>query len=140
MFDIDRAVLKQQYQSELSDLATILNKYDDTNILLEGHTDSTGSEDHNLKLSERRAQSVADYIKTQNVNPARLAITGYGEAQPIADNETAEGRAKNRRVEVAIYANEKLKKKDDQVPIEDFTSLHRRAIQERQEESKKSCE
>jgi outer membrane protein OmpA-like peptidoglycan-associated protein len=110
MFDVDRAVLKDQYRGELSELSTILNKYEDTNILLEGHTDSTGSEEYNLELSKKRAQSVANYLATQNVNPTRFTIMGYGESQPIVSNETVEGRAQNRRVEVAIYANEKLKK------------------------------
>ena len=110
MFDVDKAFLKDQYKGELTELATILNKYEDTNILLEGHTDSTGSEDYNLGLSQRRAQAVANYLSTQNVNAARFTINGYGESQPIASNETTEGRAQNRRVEVAIYANEKLKK------------------------------
>ena len=110
MFDVERAVLKDQYTGELSELSTILNKYEDTNILLEGHTDSTGSEEYNLDLSKKRAQSVANYLATQNVNPTRFTIMGYGESQPIASNETVEGRAQNRRVEVAIFANDKLKK------------------------------
>jgi outer membrane protein OmpA-like peptidoglycan-associated protein len=110
MFDVDRAVLKDQYKGEISELATILNKYEDTNILLEGHTDSTGTEEYNLELSKKRSQSVANYLATQNVNPTRFTIMGYGESQPIASNETSEGRSQNRRVEVAIYANEKLKK------------------------------
>ena len=110
MFDVERAVLKDQYTGELSELSKILNKYEDTNILLEGHTDSTGSEEYNLDLSKKRAQSVANYLATQNVNPTRFTIMGYGESQPIAGNETVEGRAQNRRVEVAIFANDKLKK------------------------------
>jgi outer membrane protein OmpA-like peptidoglycan-associated protein len=110
MFDINRAVLKDQYRGELSELAAILNKYEDTNILLEGHTDSTGTEEYNLELSKKRSQSVGNYLATQNVNPTRFTIMGYGESQPIASNETSEGRTQNRRVEVAIYANEKLKK------------------------------
>jgi len=110
MFDVNRAVLKDEYKGELNELATILNKYEDTNILLEGHTDSRGSEEYNLDLSEKRAQSVANFMATQSVNPARFTMMGYGESQPIASNETVEGRSQNRRVEVAIYANEKLKK------------------------------
>jgi outer membrane protein OmpA-like peptidoglycan-associated protein len=82
----------------------------DTNILLEGHTDSTGSEEYNLELSRKRSQAVASYLATQNVNPTRFTTVGYGESQPIASNEIPEGRAQNRRVEVAIFANEKLKK------------------------------
>lgn len=110
MFDVDKATLKNAYKGELGELAKILNKYADTNILLEGHTDSTGSEEYNLELSEKRAQSVENFLTTQNVNPARFTIVGYGESQPIASNDTKEGRSENRRVEVAIYANEKLKK------------------------------
>lgn len=110
MFDTDKAVLKDTYKGELSELAGILNKYEDTNILLDGHTDSTGSEEYNLELSRRRAQAVGDYLAMQSVNSSRFTITGHGEAQPIATNDTVEGRAQNRRVEVAIYANEKLKK------------------------------
>jgi len=87
-----------------------LNKYDDTLILLEGHTDATGSDEYNLDLSKQRAQSVSNYLSTLQVNPTRFTIMGYGESQPIADNESVEGRAQNRRVEVAIYANDDLKK------------------------------
>lgn len=107
---MDRADLKAPYRGELSQLAAILNKYEDTNILLAGHTDSTGSDDHNLELSRRRADSVANYLASQNVNRARFSTEGYGKTDPVASNDTAEGRARNRRVEVAIWANEKLKK------------------------------
>jgi outer membrane protein OmpA-like peptidoglycan-associated protein len=110
LFDVDKAGLKHQSQTELAKLSVILNKYADTNIMLAGHTDSTGSEEHNLGLSRRRAQSVADYLTTQTVDPARFAVEGYGKSDPVASNDTAEGRAENRRVEVAIWANEKLKK------------------------------
>ncbi len=110
LFDVDQSNVKGQYQSELTELSRILNKYGDTNILLVGYTDSTGSEEYNLGLSEKRADSVANYLATQNVNSARFTTEGYGEAQPVATNDTAAGRAQNRRVEVAIWANEKLKK------------------------------
>ena len=110
LFDVDQADLKDDPKAELAELSTILNKYADTNILLAGHTDATGSDEHNLELSRRRAQSVADYLGTQNVSLDRIATEGYGKSQPVADNDTAEGRAQNRRVEVAIWANEKLKK------------------------------
>ena len=110
LFDVDKANLKDPYKGELSQLATILNKYEDTNILLAGHTDSTGSDEYNLELSRRRAQSVANFLATQNVNSARFSTQGYGKSDPIASNDTPEGRAQNRRVEVAIWANEKLKK------------------------------
>ena len=110
LFDVDQADLKNKSQTELAKLSGILNKYADTNIMLAGHTDSTGSEEYNLGLSRRRAQSVADYLTTQNVDPARFAVEGYGKSDPVASNDTATGRAENRRVEVAIWANEKLKK------------------------------
>jgi outer membrane protein OmpA-like peptidoglycan-associated protein len=110
LFDVDKSNLKDPYKGELSQLAVILNKYEDTNILLAGHTDSTGSDEYNFELSRRRAQSVASYLTTQNVNRARFTTEGYGKTDPVASNETAEGRAQNRRVEVAIWANEKLKK------------------------------
>ncbi|UCG53772.1 MAG: OmpA family protein [Candidatus Latescibacterota bacterium] len=110
LFDVDRATLKAASKSNLSNLATILNKYEDTEVLLEGHTDATGSDEYNLELSEKRAQSVANYLASLEVNPTRFTIMGYGEDQPVADNETETGRQQNRRVEVAIYANDKLKK------------------------------
>ncbi len=110
LFDVDKAALKPVSEENLASLAVILNKYDDTEILLEGHTDATGSEEHNLNLSRSRSQSVANYLAGHQVMETRFTIMGYGEAQPIAGNESAEGRALNRRVEVAIYANDKLKK------------------------------
>ena len=110
LFDVNKADLKDYSRSELVKLASILNKYDDTNILLAGHTDSTGSDQYNLELSRRRAQSVSEYLSIQNVTPDRFTVHGYGESDPVADNDTADGRAQNRRVEVAIWANEKLKK------------------------------
>jgi outer membrane protein OmpA-like peptidoglycan-associated protein len=110
LFDVDKATLKARSQAELADLAVILNKYPDTNILLEGHTDATGSEEYNLDLSRKRAQAVANQIATEGVNATRFTIMGYGESQPVGDNETDMGRALNRRVEIAIYANDKLKK------------------------------
>jgi outer membrane protein OmpA-like peptidoglycan-associated protein len=110
LFDVDKAELKDYSRAELAKLATILNKYDDTNILLAGHTDSTGSDEYNLKLSRRRAKSVSDYLSVQNVNAERFTIYGYGKTDPIASNDSSDGRAQNRRVEVAIWANEKLKK------------------------------
>lgn len=110
LFDIDKAALKPASKENLTNLAVILNKYEDTDILLEGHTDDTGSDEHNLNLSRARAQSVANYLSGSSVRETRFTIMGYGEAQPIASNETTDGRTQNRRVEVAIYANDKLKK------------------------------
>jgi outer membrane protein OmpA-like peptidoglycan-associated protein len=110
LFDVNKAELKQASRDDLTRLATILNKYPDTNILLEGHTDATGTEEWNLELSKLRAQSVANYLAGRQVMETRFTTMGYGEAQPIAPNDTADGRQANRRVEVAIYANDKLKK------------------------------
>jgi outer membrane protein OmpA-like peptidoglycan-associated protein len=114
LFDVNKAELKQASRDNLTKLAGILNKYPDTNILLEGHTDSTGSEEWNLELSKLRAQSVENYLAGQKVMETRFTNMGYGESQPIASNDTKAGRAQNRRVEVAIYANDKLKKAAEQ--------------------------
>jgi len=110
LFDIDRAALRPEAEENLGKLAVILKKYEDTDILIEGHTDATGTEEHNLDLSERRAKSVASKLAADKVNPVRFTIMGYGEVQPIASNDTSEGRQQNRRVEIAIMANEKMKK------------------------------
>ena len=110
MFDFDRSALRPEAQDNLTNLSVILNKYEDTDILIEGHTDATGTDEYNLQLSERRAESVATHLETQQVADARFTIIGYGEVQPIADNSTGEGRQENRRVEIAIMANDKLKK------------------------------
>jgi outer membrane protein OmpA-like peptidoglycan-associated protein len=110
LFDIGSDKLKPAAQTNITELARILNKYKDTDILIEGHTDSTGSEKMNMSLSEDRAASVARQLKSQNVVGSRITTNGYGESQPVEDNGTVSGRAANRRVEVAIFANDKLKK------------------------------
>ncbi len=110
LFDINKSALQLQAQENLRKLAEILNKYPDTEILIEGHTDNTGSEEYNMELSLRRSQSVANFLASQQVNPSRFHTMAYGESQPIATNETPEGRQQNRRVEIAIFANDKLKK------------------------------
>jgi len=110
LFDIDKSALRPVSKTNLAELAKILNKYPDTNILIEGHTDDTGSDDHNMNLSKDRAQSVAFNLATLEVTSARFSIAGYGETQPIVTNDTPEGRQKNRRVDIAVLANDKLKK------------------------------
>ncbi|MDN5211648.1 OmpA family protein [Fulvivirgaceae bacterium BMA12] len=110
MFATNSSSLNQKTKDNLSELATTLKKYEDTNILIEGHTDSTGADEYNQTLSEKRATAVSGYLMSLGVAGQRLSTVGYGEGQPIADNETVEGRQENRRVEVAIYANEKMKK------------------------------
>lgn len=110
LFDVNKAELKPISKENISKLAAILQKYPDTNILLEGHTDATGTDEHNLELSRARSQAVANFLASLQVSATRFTIMGYGEAQPIADNESEIGRAQNRRVEIAIMANDKLKK------------------------------
>lgn len=109
LFAVNSSELQPAAKENIGKLATILNKYPDTNILVEGHTDSTGSDEYNQSLSERRAASVAGYAKGQNVKADRFTTVGYGETQPVVSNSTAEGRQANRRVEIAIFANEDLK-------------------------------
>jgi outer membrane protein OmpA-like peptidoglycan-associated protein len=83
-------------------VAQTLSSYDQTYIDVLGHTDSTGSDAYNQALSERRAQSVSDYLAARGVARARIGIRGYGESQPIASNDTDTGRAENRRVEIKV--------------------------------------
>lgn len=109
LFAVDSDVLNQTAENNIAELSTILKKYDDTNILVTGHTDSTGPAEYNQKLSEERAMSVSDYMKLQGVNGNRITIVGRGETEPIASNDTKSGRLQNRRVEIAIFANEELK-------------------------------
>lgn len=110
LFDVDRSDLRTEAQANLIDLARILQKYDDTNVMVQGHTDATGADDYNMDLSVRRAASVATFLAVQNVSRDRLNAVGYGELKPVATNATAEGRQQNRRVEVAIWANDDLRK------------------------------
>lgn len=109
LFDVGKASLGQETRANLNKFSEVLKNYPDTDILVEGHTDSTGSEESNLQLSKQRAQSVVNYLAGLGIDPRRFTIMGYGESQPIATNDTAGGRQANRRVEVAIMANEKLK-------------------------------
>lgn len=110
LFDTNSSTLRPASQADISKLAATLQKYPDTNVLVEGHTDNTGTDAINQPLSERRAQSVASSLTAQNVASSRITTKGLGSADPVGDNATAEGKQANRRVEVAIYANEKMKK------------------------------
>jgi outer membrane protein OmpA-like peptidoglycan-associated protein len=114
LFDVNKATLRDEAKKNLDKLAVILNKYPDTNILIEGHTDATGSDELNLQLSRDRSGAVANYIAALGVDPTRVTTMGYGKSQPIATNDTPEGRQQNRRVELAIMANDKLKKAAEQ--------------------------
>ncbi len=101
-FDADSTVIKPAFRDTLETVANSLNKYPNSLIDVYGHTDSTGSDGYNQTLSENRARVVADYLIARGVNRARIRSTGFGKTQPVANNETAEGRAANRRVEIKI--------------------------------------
>ncbi len=106
-FDTGKYALKSQFYPALDKVAAVLDEYDQTMIEVAGHTDSTGTDAINQPLSENRAKAVSDYLVGKGVNGARLTPVGYGSTQPIADNATAEGRQKNRRVEIHVDAVEK---------------------------------
>ncbi len=107
-FDTNKSTLTTAARTNLDKLVTVFNEYPDTNIVIYGYTDSTGSAAHNLKLSEQRATAVRNYLSSKGLVSTRFTITGLGIADPIASNETPEGRSQNRRVEFAITANEKM--------------------------------
>ena len=108
LFGFDASNLKADAKANLDNLIVILNKYPDTDIEIHGHTDSKGSLVYNQALSERRASAVSAYLSTNQIKSQRLKTIGFGEEKPINENETADGRAHNRRVEFAITANEKM--------------------------------
>jgi outer membrane protein OmpA-like peptidoglycan-associated protein len=109
LFATNQSTLQPKARQNIQKMAEVLKEYPDTDIIIAGHTDSDGTDEYNQKLSERRAQSVADYLKTLGVMGSRLKTIGYGETQPVQSNDTAAGKQANRRVEVAIMANEKMK-------------------------------
>lgn len=102
LFDVDKASLKSDLKTSLARVAGILSVYQELNVSVEGHTDNTGSEEHNLKLSEQRAQNVLQFLVEQGIDAKRLSSKGYGMSKPVADNSTKEGRQKNRRVDLVI--------------------------------------
>ncbi len=101
-FETNSASLNSNFFEVLDSVALVLNEYKSTLVSVAGYTDSTGSADYNQKLSERRASTVALYLHTRGVAQERLAAVGHGESKPVADNNTAEGRARNRRVEITL--------------------------------------
>ncbi|MEL6791944.1 MAG: OmpA family protein [Pseudomonadota bacterium] len=101
-FDVDQAAIKPEFRDPLSEVAETLVKFESSAVDIIGHTDSTGSDAYNQTLSERRADSVSDFLTRRGVIRERIVAFGEGETQPIADNGTAEGRARNRRVEIKI--------------------------------------
>ena len=101
-FDTDQHAIKANFYEVLRSVALVLAEYDQTNVAVNGYTDSTGGFEHNQTLSENRAKSVASYLATQGVATTRLVSTGFGPRYPVATNSTAQGRAENRRVELKL--------------------------------------
>lgn len=101
-FGVDQADIRPGFYDTLNDISTVLEKYNQTYIVVEGHTDSTGADQYNMDLSIRRAESVGNYLAAQGVDVPRIRALGYGETRPVADNDTEQGRQQNRRVEVRI--------------------------------------
>jgi len=101
-FDVDSASMRPQFFDVLNSVALVLEKYEKTVLVVDGHTDSTGSRSYNMALSQRRAESVGDYLIAQGIDPVRLATYGYGPDHPVATNETEQGRQANRRVELTL--------------------------------------
>jgi outer membrane protein OmpA-like peptidoglycan-associated protein len=108
LFGFDSEALQSDGRTNLSNLANSLKQYPDTEILIVGHTDSSGSDSYNLGLSERRARSAMNHLTAQGIAASRIKTIGRGESEPIADNETEAGRAQNRRVEIAIVAGDDM--------------------------------
>ncbi|HET8796189.1 MAG TPA: OmpA family protein, partial [Thermoanaerobaculia bacterium] len=106
LFDFNSSALRSNSRETLRDLADNFERYPDNIIIVEGHTDSVGSEDYNQRLSEQRAANVADYLIENGVRPASVTVYGFGELRPKESNETAEGRQLNRRVEIHIRATD----------------------------------
>ena len=120
LFAVDQSTVTSTAGQNLTELAETLNKYDDTEILIEGHTDADGTDEHNQQLSKERAERVAAYLERSGVKASRFTTIGYGESQPVEDNGTVEGKAKNRRVEIAIYANKKMQRAAERGEIGDL--------------------
>jgi outer membrane protein OmpA-like peptidoglycan-associated protein len=108
-FDTNKSSLTAGAKANLDKIIPVLQSYSDTDLVIYGYTDSTGKPEYNLTLSDQRAASVKAYLTQKGLSSARIQTTGLGIADPIANNETVDGRAQNRRVEFAITANEKMK-------------------------------
>ena len=109
LFAFSKSDLSDSAKKNLDNLATILKNNPNTNIEIQGHTDSRGTEEYNMGLSLRRANAVRDYLISQGIDPARMTVKGYGETAPAYSNDTPEGMAQNRRVEFLITANDQMK-------------------------------
>ncbi len=109
LFGFDKSSLSTAAKTSLDKLVTVLNTYPDTDIEVQGHTDSKGSESYNMDLSIKRAASVSDYLRVNGISTSRISIKGFGESVPKYNNDTKDGQSQNRRVEFLITANEKMK-------------------------------
>jgi outer membrane protein OmpA-like peptidoglycan-associated protein len=110
LFDFDSDVIKGNARDNLSKLAASLKKYPDTDLMIVGHTDGQGSDSYNQGLSERRAAAARAYLTSVGISATRVKTAGRGESEPIASNTDESGRSQNRRVEVAIFASEQMRK------------------------------
>ncbi|HVR96581.1 MAG TPA: OmpA family protein [Thermoanaerobaculia bacterium] len=104
LFDVNSAVIDSDGRATLEDVGGVLSEYPKTAVVVQGHTDSTGSEEHNQGLSERRADSVRNHLAREGVDGARMTSMGYGEGAPVASNDTEPGRQQNRRVDILLKA------------------------------------
>jgi outer membrane protein OmpA-like peptidoglycan-associated protein len=109
LFDFDSSVLRDASKANLDNLASNLSSFGDSKLMLVGHTDAQGTDAYNLDLSRRRSAAVAAYLESHGVSSTRVETVGKGELEPIASNDTDAGRQQNRRVEIAVYASDKMK-------------------------------
>ena len=107
-FKFDSAELTPAAKDNLEKVAEVFLEFPDTDLMIEGHTDDTGNADYNMKLSERRAKAVQDYLVASGVEARRMTVKAYGETAPRYDNSTKEGQTKNRRVEIGVSANKQM--------------------------------
>ena len=114
-FETNQALIKKESYPKLNKAAEVLGKYPILNFVIEGHTDSTGSKAYNMTLSEKRAQSVYEYLRYRGIGAERMSVKGFGPMKPISDNKTVKGRAKNRRIEFQILNLEQAKKQYDEI-------------------------
>jgi outer membrane protein OmpA-like peptidoglycan-associated protein len=111
MFKINSAEINESYKDDLTSATAVFAKYPETNLIIEGHTDDTGKDEFNMALSEKRAKAVSEFLKSKGIAASRITEKWYGESQPKYPNDTEENRVKNRRVEIAVIANDEMKQK-----------------------------